>query len=200
MIVTTRIDLRVAGRAREVSLGARAARRDTKPLSLTSESAGAARRATATLRLQVRAGTYRVEIDARSEGSLDSVRLSQGRLRLARLSEVWVWQADEALRQVELSGAPAVDPGAHRARRRLAQRCPRSSLREGDALALATARRGEPSPPPNRLQLAARTVARPRRRAATPCATSCRPSCIKASDSICCRASSATSRPTAKTC
>jgi len=149
LLVTTRIKLRVAGRAREVSLG-KVLLAGTAPLSLASELP-ARLEADGELRLQVRAGTYGVELRARSEGSPAQLAFRSAGAAWPE-SEVWVWQADEQLRQVELSGAPAVDP----ARTELDsdwRELPAFALRAGNALRLATVRRGEPAPPPNRLTL-----------------------------------------------
>ncbi|HMI93166.1 MAG TPA: hypothetical protein VK509_17465, partial [Polyangiales bacterium] len=150
MLVTTRIQLRVAGRAREVNLG-RVLLPATKPLALSSELPVRLEEQ-GELRVQVRAGTYRVEVLARSERALDAVAFSSAGGAWPE-SETWVWQADEALRQVELSGASAVDPG----RTELDadwRDLPAYVLRAGDKLTLTTTRRGEASPPPNRVTLA----------------------------------------------
>jgi hypothetical protein len=149
LIATTRIKLRVAGRAREVSLG-RVLLDGTAPLELTSELP-ARLEPDGSLRLQVRAGTYTVELRARSEGSPERLAFRSASAAWPE-SEVWVWQADETLRQVELRGAPPVDPARTELERDW-HGLPAFALRAGAALELVTVRRGEPSPPPNQLTL-----------------------------------------------
>ena len=149
MRITTRIQLRVAGRAREVSLG-HVLLAGTQPLALSSELP-ARLEEQGELRVQVRAGTYRIEITARTEGAPDKIAFASAGAAWPE-SEVWVWQANEALRQVELSGALGVDPS----RTELDadwHGMPAFVLRAGNALALNTVRRGEASPPPNRVNL-----------------------------------------------
>ena len=149
MLVTTRIALRVAGRAREVTLG-RVLLPGTRPLAVSSELP-ARLEEQGELRVQVRAGTYRIEVQARSERALDAIAFASAGGAWPQ-SETWVWQADEALRQVELSGGAAVDPN----RTELDSDwhgMPAYVLRAGDKLALATTRRGEATPPPNQVKL-----------------------------------------------
>jgi hypothetical protein len=149
MLVTTRIALRVAGRAREVNLG-HVLLPGTRPLSMSSELP-ARLEEQGELRVQVRAGTYRIEITARSERALDKIAFASAGPAWPE-SEVWVWQANEALRQVELGGALGVDPN----RTELDgdwRGLPACVLRAGSALVLTTVRRGEATPPPNRVTL-----------------------------------------------
>src|SRR5690606_6869267 len=147
--ITTRIKLRVSGRAREISLG-RVLLDGTVPLSIESDLP-ARIEPDGSLRVQARAGVYALDIEARSEGSPSELRFRSAGGAWPE-SEVWVWQANESLRQVELSGAPAIDP----ARTELEgdwRGMPAFIVREGVALRLSTTRRGEPAPPPNRVQL-----------------------------------------------
>ncbi len=147
--VTTRLKLRVSGRARELHLG-RVLLEGTVPVSLQS-TLPARLEADGSLRVQARAGVYPIEIEARTDASPEVLRFRSGGASWPE-TEVWVFQANEALRQVELSGAPGVDP----ARTELDQDwhgLPTFVLREGGALKLTTTRRGEPAPPPNRVTL-----------------------------------------------
>lgn len=153
MLITTRIQLRVAGRAREINLG-RVLLPGTIPLSLTSELPARLEEG-GELRVQARAGTYRVEATARrltsQDGSPDKLAYHRPNATWPE-GETWVWQAHEALRQVELSGAPAVDASRTEIDGDW-HGMPTFLLRDGVSLALTTVRRGEPTPPPNRLAL-----------------------------------------------
>lgn len=154
LIVTTRLELRVAGRARELSLG-RVLLPGTVPLSLES-SVPARLEEGGELRVQASAGTYQIVARARRERP--PAEGAEEKLAFTRPSEAWpetetwVWRGDEKLRQVELSGAPAIDP----ARTELPgdwRGMPTYVVSERDALVLSTVRRGEPAPPPNHLTL-----------------------------------------------
>jgi len=154
LIVTTRIELRIAGRAREINLG-RVLLPGTTPLSLDSglparlEEGGE-------LRVQASAGTYELRARARvsqpaSDGGPEKLAFKKPTEAWPE-SETWVWRSNEKLRQVELSGAPAIDPG----RTELPTDwlgMPTYLLGENDALILSTVRRGEPAPPPNHVTL-----------------------------------------------
>src|SRR6185503_6225537 len=68
---------------------------------------------------------------------------------------VWVWNARASLRDVDLTGAPSIDPG----RTRLTddwRSLPAYVVAPEDALTLVTTRRGEAEPPPNRIELTRR--------------------------------------------
>lgn len=66
--------------------------------------------------------------------------------------EVWVWSPDGLVRQVEVSGAPGIDPAQTELPAEWKQLAAYSVPR-GEELALDTQRRGQPDAPPNRLQL-----------------------------------------------
>lgn len=149
LFVTTRMELRVSGRARELSLG-KVLLDGTAPVSITSELP-ARLDSGGELHVQVAAGSYRIEVRARSEGSPSAFVARSGGAGWPE-AEIWVWQADEALRQVDLKGAPAIDP----ARTDLGddwRGLPTFILKAGTSLALETSRRGEPDPPPSKLTL-----------------------------------------------
>lgn len=148
--LTTRLVLRVGGRPRELLLGtvlpvgARpTALRSPLPAQLGRDGA---------LRLHVRPGEHVVELDAvliDGKGPLAVPSLQGG---LWDPVETWVWQPQEAVRGVELSGLTAIDaeqtqipPEWKGGRTFLAER--------GQALVLREIRRGEADPPPNQLEL-----------------------------------------------
>ena len=149
LLVETRIRIRAAGQAREVDLGPVLLEgsvpmwvRSDLPVRLDVNGA---------LRLQARAGSFLVTILS---------RLTKPATRLVHAArpapwpseEAWVFQADEALRQVQLSGARSVDA------LRLDldpdwRGLPAFLLASGEALEIATTRRGDPDPIPNQLNL-----------------------------------------------
>lgn len=147
--VTTRIAVHAAGRAREVQLG-HALLDGTQPLSIESELP-ARLSPDGTLHVQLRAGSYRITVDARAPDWPEQLQHRGGGDAWPD-SEAWVWQADEALRQVELSGPPAVDPARTELEKDWRD-LPAFLVEDGTALKFKTARRGEPTPPPNRVTL-----------------------------------------------
>lgn len=149
MRLNTFLRLRVSGRAREVNLG-QVLLGGSVPISVQSKLP-VRLEPTGELRVQVRAGTHEVEVHARFQGNRDGLELGPRGAPMPE-REVWVWRADETLRQVELSGATAVDP----ARTELPaawKDLPAFALKPGASLFLKTQRRGEPTPPPNQLKV-----------------------------------------------
>jgi hypothetical protein len=156
LFVETRLQLEVSGRAREVTLSD-ALLPDTVPTEVGGDLP--ARVEDGALHVQVRGGRYEVSVAARVEGRPEA--LARPKAAGARTSgaavpwperEVWVFAADEELRQVELSGPPAVDPS----RTELPEEwrsLPAFLVEPGARLALATVRRGQPEAAPDALQL-----------------------------------------------
>ena len=147
--VVTRLDLDVAGRAREVQLG---------PVLL----AGAIPLAVAgplparldpdgTLRLQVRPGHWVVELTSHHPGPVAELALAAHPAPWPG-QEVWVFAAHPELREVQLSGAAPVDPRQTRLPPGWA-RLPAFLLRPGEALRLTQVRRGDAESAPDRLSL-----------------------------------------------
>lgn len=149
MLLTTRLTVRASGRAREHTLS-NVLVKGSVPLSLTSELP-ARFEPDGSLLVELRAGTYSIEIVARVVGPRE-------RFALARRGkgwpdhEIWVFAAKPKLREVELSGAPAIDP----ARTNLAEdwrSLPAYRMSPETPLVLQETRRGEASPSPNQLTL-----------------------------------------------
>ncbi|TXD35161.1 hypothetical protein FRC98_16960 [Lujinxingia vulgaris] len=158
--IKTRLELNVAGRAREVELGqvlleGSRAIALSSPLPVKVESGGQ-------LSVYVRPGTHFIDIDAviaqkgagKGDGSPGTETLSvpdraEG---IFDAQEVWAWFPDELVRSVELEGLNGVDPD-------------RTTLPEewhgtttflagtGDALTLRETRRGQLDTSPNLLEL-----------------------------------------------
>ena len=149
--VTSMLQLNVSGRAREVSLGP-VLLAGTRPVTVRGDLPVRITPAGET-QVYVRPGTHQVEIDALLTTPADTLVVpARADAALFDPQEVWVWHPDPAIRQVELSGLTGVDPGRtslpaqwHGATTFLAE--------PGQSLTFATARRGEPAPPPNQLHL-----------------------------------------------
>jgi hypothetical protein len=150
MRVTTRIVLRVAGQPREIELGP-ALLEGSDPISVLSDAPVRATEA-GELTLQVHAGFFQVEIVA-ARAAIDAPLRALARGPLWPAQEVWVWSADEALRQVELAGADRIDP--ERTNLPAQWRSLPTYLVDASAgsLEIRTTRRGNPAPPPNQLTL-----------------------------------------------
>jgi hypothetical protein len=149
MQVETRLRIRAAGQSREVDLG-QVLLPGSVPMSVSSDLP-VRLDAQGRMRLQVRAGSFSVRVLARLTAAPTQL-LNSARPAPWPAEEVWVFQSDEALRQVQLSGARAVD--AARVELDADWRgLPAYQLAQGDALSFNVTRRGDPEPVPNQLQL-----------------------------------------------
>ena len=147
--VVTRLDLRVSGLPREILLQGTLLP-EFVPLSVTSplparvESNGS-------LRLQLRPGDWEIEVTARHLRPLD-------RLTLPALPEpwpsleLWVFDARNHLRMVQIEGVAAVDPRQTNLPEPWKQ-LPAYQLHTDDTLMFRLLRRGDPEPEPDRLSL-----------------------------------------------
>ncbi len=149
VMVTTRLRLRAGGRAREVELG-RVVLQGTVPMALKTELPARLER-DGNLFVQVQAGTYTVEILARSEASPDQLVAPKRPAPWPR-NEIWVWSADESVRQATISGPTNIDPKRTDLDAQW-HSLPAYLLKPGEAMRIATVRRGQPDPPPNHLQI-----------------------------------------------
>ena len=151
LFVETRLELEVAGRAREITL-AGALLPGTVPVSVSGDLP--ARVEKDALRVQVRGGRYSVSVEARVDGRPSAIGLPKEPPREPwPPREVWVFAADETQRQVEISGPTPIDPS----RTDLPEEwraLPAFLLEPGASLALKEVRRGEAEPPPDALTLA----------------------------------------------
>jgi hypothetical protein len=147
--VETRLSLEVSGKAREVELVG-ALLPDSAPVAVRG-GLPARLDSSGRLRVQVRAGTFAVTVLARLEEPVRT--LAPPRVVEPWPSrEVWAFAADEALRQVELSGLAPVDPS----RTDLPpewRSLPAYVVGPSSRLSLKEIRRGEAEPPPDRIQL-----------------------------------------------
>jgi hypothetical protein len=150
LFVETRLELEVAGRAREMTLPG-ALLPGTVPVAVSGDLPARVERDA--LRVQVRGGRYSVSVEARVEGRPQAIGLpTEGRRGPWPPREVWVFAADEALRQVELSGPTPIDPS----RTELPEEwraLPAFLVEPGASLSFNEVRRGEAEAPPDALTL-----------------------------------------------
>ncbi len=148
--LTTRITLNVAGKSREIVLG-RSLPPHFVPMALTSDLPSRIEPDTR-LRVQVRPGTWTLELTARSEGPVaELVRpVPDGPWREGE--EVWTFDARPSLRLASVEGVRAVDPqqtSLPDAWRTL----PAYSVGPADTMKLVEKRRGDVDPEPDQLTL-----------------------------------------------
>ena len=150
LALQTRLVLRVGGKARDVVLGAvlplgvRPVRVEAKvPLQVGADGVA---------RVHVGPGQHELLIEAVLPEQVSAVVIPALQGDFWEDSETWVWQADEGVRSVELSGLTAIDP--ERTELPAEWKKGRTFMGQpGQALALKTSRRGEKEPAPNQLQL-----------------------------------------------
>ncbi len=150
LLLTTRIVLDVAGKAREVVLG-RALPPGFTPLQLDAPLAA---RVEPDGRLRGPAATRQVGLPlvARSDGPIASVARPDPAGPWTEGDETWVFEAAPAVRVVTLEGLPAVDPSQTQLPPEW-RALPAFAVRTGEALRLVEQRRGNAEPEPDQLTL-----------------------------------------------
>ncbi len=159
--IDARIQLEVSGKNREVLLG-RALLEGFTAISLDSQLP-ARLEPDGRLRVQVRPGTFRIELIARHRGPVSALSLASDSASSANLpdrqqpgrwapEEVWVFAAQPELRVAEISGVPAVDPTQTTLPQEW-RNLPAYRVRPGDTMQLAQQRRGDADPAPDQLTL-----------------------------------------------
>ncbi len=149
VVLTTRIELAVSGKAREVLLG-RALPDRFIPLSLAGplparlEPGGR-------LRVQVRPGNWVLEAAARGAGPVSGIKAPMPGGPWAP-EEVWVFEARPGVRLVDVEGVPTVDPQQTTLPAEW-KALPAYRVRPGETLQLAERRRGGADPAADRLTL-----------------------------------------------
>lgn len=145
--VTTRYEIAIAGKAREIDLPA-ALLPGMVPEALDSALPARLQEGGA-LRLQGQAGHWTVELRARLMSPVQALSLPRA---TASTEEVWSFAAHNDVRLVSVEGLPSVDPkqvvmpDPWRA-------LPAYRLRPGDTMKLAETRRGNPQPQPDSLKI-----------------------------------------------
>ena len=150
LLLTTRVVLDVAGKAREVVLG-QALPPGFTPLQLEAPLAARVEPG-ARLRIQLRPGKWIFTLVARSEGPVASVPRPEPAGPWAEGDETWVYEAAPAIRVVTLEGVPSVDPSQTQLPPEW-RALPAFAVRSGEALRLVEQRRGDPDPEPDQLTL-----------------------------------------------
>ena len=148
MRVVTRLQLDVAGTQREVLLG-RALLQDMIPLSLSSRLP-ARLEPDGQLRVQVRPGSWIIELEARQPVDTTSLPLPVAVAPWPE-QEVWVFAAQNHLRLVEVEGT-SIDPRQTSLPEHW-QSLPAYLMKANDSLRLKVIRRGDPEPEPDKLSL-----------------------------------------------
>ncbi|MCP5197050.1 MAG: hypothetical protein H6974_09735 [Gammaproteobacteria bacterium] len=147
--VATHLELKVSGQVREELLGP-VLLPDFLPLALNSplpvrlETDGR-------LRVQLRPGTWTIDLTARHRGPLDALTLPTAEGPWPT-QEIWSFQAQNALRVVAVEGAPALDPTQTHLPEAW-RSWPAYLLRPGETLRLTVRTRGAAEPSPERLTL-----------------------------------------------
>ncbi len=150
LALVTRIVLNVAGKNREVVLG-KALPAGFIPTSLDSPLPSRLEPDTR-LRIQVRPGTWTIELHSRSEGPTSDLKRPTPEGPWREGDEVWVFEARPTLRLSAVEGVSAIDPqqttlpDSWRV-------FPAYPMRLSDTLKLVEKRRGDADPPPDHLSL-----------------------------------------------
>ena len=149
IFIETRLLFDVSGKAREVVLGG-ALLAGAVPVAVTGDLPARLDR-DGTLRVQVRAGTFTVRVEAVASGRPDAFSVPKAAPPWPP-QEVWVFAAAERLRQVEITGAPAIDASRTDLPQEWRQ-LPAFQLAEPGQLKLRETRRGEPDALPDQIVL-----------------------------------------------
>lgn len=151
LLLTTRIELNVAGKNREVLLG-KSLPPGFVPMSLDTQLPARVE-PDSRLRVQVRPGTWTIVLVARSEAVVSALKRSAPEGPWREGEEVWVFEAKNDLRLVTVEGVSAIDPQQTTLTADW-KRLPAYPMKVGDTLSLIEKRRGDADPPPNQLALA----------------------------------------------
>jgi hypothetical protein len=149
LVLVTRIELAVAGKAREVLLG-RALPGRFLPLELKSPLP-ARIEPDGRLRVQVRPGSWTLELTGRHDGPVAALTAPVPGGPWAN-EEIWVFVAQPDLRLADVEGATAVDPQQTNLPDEW-KKLPAYRLRPGETMRFAEHRRGDADPAPDRLTL-----------------------------------------------
>jgi hypothetical protein len=147
--VETRLELRISGKNRELTLRG-ALLPGFKPMALQA-ALPAQLDPQGALRIQARPGRWELTVRGRREAPAEAVTAPAPAAPWPE-EEVWVFEAQPALRVAQVEGVPAIDPeqtalpGAWRS-------LPAFRVRAGEAMRLVERRRGDADPGPDALTL-----------------------------------------------
>ncbi len=145
----TRLEIDVAGEPREVILN-NALLPELIPLGLSS-SLPARLESDGRLRLQLRPGHWTVELSARAPGPVSTLHAASPTEPWPR-TEIWVFDARNHLRLVEIQGVTSIDPRQTNVPPEW-QSLPAYRVGPKDVMEFKLVRRGDPDPAPDRLGL-----------------------------------------------
>jgi hypothetical protein len=150
--ITTRINLTVAGKVREINLGdvailgSEVARINSElPVRLAEDRS---------LSIQVRPGNHTIDLVAFLQPAPKELRSKRSTLPEWPSEEFWVWLPHEELRTVEVSGGQAIDPSRTRLSGDDWQGHATYLITDQDLLTLKEVRRGEETAARSSMQLA----------------------------------------------
>ena len=146
--VTTHIDMQVSGKQRELVLGT--ALKKFIPLHIRSPLP-ARLEPDDNLRVQIRAGRWQIELTTRLPGQVTTLAPGKSK-HLWPKQEVWVFEARNHLRLVEIEGLKSIDPRQTTLPRHW-QELPAYSVSPGESMVFKPIRRGDPDPEPDKLSL-----------------------------------------------
>ena len=149
LVLTTQLVLNVSGKAREIRIGKFVEDGFTpmeikSPIPLRLEKDGS-------LKLQVRPGSWTVELKHRRSGSVESIAAPEVKENWPT-EEIWVFEARNNLRLVTVEGAPSIDPQQTTLPDDW-KGLPAYKLAPGGSLTLSVRRRGDSEPAPDQLTL-----------------------------------------------
>ncbi len=150
LVLTTRIEVDVAGKSREVLLG-KTLPDGFVPMSLETPLPARVE-ADGRLRVQLRPGTWQIMLIARGEGVKKELARPKPEGPWREGDEVWVFEAKNDLRVVDVEGVPAIDPQQTTLPADW-KRLPAYPMKLGDVMRFVERRRGDADPPPNQLTL-----------------------------------------------
>ena len=152
---TTWIDLRIGGKAREIQLGNILLQgffpryiQSPLPYRVSADNS---------LTVQARPGQYVIEVHAITDSSQSAITAPTLTIDGLAPTEYWIWQPNEDLRSVELSGLSSIDPSRTNIPQHLWNNNAIYIAEPGKTLALKETRRGEIETAPNTLSIT-RTV------------------------------------------
>jgi len=148
-ILVTEIHLDVSGKSRELSLG-KVLPVGFVPMSL-SGGLPARLDEQGQLRVQAKAGQWTLTLEARHEGPVSEIQWSPPPAPWPS-QEIWVFEADNNLRLVNLEGVPTVDPQQSMLPEAW-KKLPAYEISEGAAIRFEEKRRGDSDPAPDQLEL-----------------------------------------------